>query len=108
MRVDASGSDGFKIALYTDGASFAVSLGEWSEEFLDSDEALQLFEAAMSGEARLRVTCLASRRWRWTLERRGEDGRWVPYSTVGHVVWRFWGRQSVELLSNDFVPRSPS
>ncbi len=102
ISVKASGPSGFDMVAMVEGGRFALYFDNWVEEF-DCDEiARRTFEAALAGEARLRVDMLSGRRWRWTLEKLNEDGKWLAESTIGHVTWRFWGRPSSIYLRNAF------
>ncbi len=107
VSVKASGPNGFDMTAMVEDGRFALYFDNWVEEFECEAIARGLFEAALAGKARLRVDMLSGRRWRWTLERLEDGGDWVPESTIGHVTWRFWGRQSSIYLRNCF-PRQPS
>jgi len=104
LTVSASGPRGFRMSVMVENGRYAVYFDNWFEEFDCPDAARQMFEAALKGEARLKVDMLSGRRWRWTLERRDEAGTWQTESTTGHVIWRFWGRQSSVYLRNAFPP----
>lgn len=102
ISVRGSGPHGFDMAIMVEDERYAVYLDNWTEEFASDELARRTFEAALAGKARLRVDTLAGRQWRWTLETLDLSGRWVPESTVGHAVWRFWGRQASYYLRNTF------
>jgi hypothetical protein len=104
LSVSASGPRGFSMSVMVENGRYTVYFDNWFEEFDCADAARQTFEAAVKGEARLKVDVLSGRRWRWTLERRDESGSWRAESTTGHVMWRFWGRQSSLYLRNAFPP----
>jgi len=102
VSVKASGPNGFDMTVMVEDGRFALYFDNWVEEFDNDEIARRTFEAALAGEARLRVDTLSGRRWRWTLETLSDDGVWVPESTIGHVTWRFWGRPSSLYLRNTF------
>ncbi len=85
-----------------------LTFGDWTEEFGDAALANRLIAAAIDGTARLKVDAVGGRSWRWTLECLDEDGRWHPESTVGLVIWRFWGKPSTSYLRNVFPRRVAS
>lgn len=105
LTVTASHPNGFDMSILVTGNHYVVAFDEWSEEFEDAEEARHIFLAAVEGTARLRVEMLSGRKWRWTLERLAKSGDWIPESTIGHVIWRFWGKASVVCLRNGFVHR---
>lgn len=107
LSVKASGPHGFDMAVMVEDGRYALYFDNWTEEFVSDEMARRTFEAALAGTARLRVDTLAGRRWRWTLETVDESGRWIAESTIGHVIWRFWGRQATFYLRNTF-PRGLS
>ena len=102
LSVKASGPHGFDMSIMVEDGRYALYFDNWTEEFDCEDMAKETFEAALTGEARLRIDMLSGRKWRWTLERLDEGGRWCPESTIGHVTWRFWGRPSSVFLRNTF------
>jgi hypothetical protein len=102
LAVRASGANGFDMSIMVEDGRYALYFDNWTEEFDCEDIARETFEAALTGEARLRVDMLSGRRWRWTLERLDDNGRWQPESTIGHVTWRFWGQPSTLYLRNTF------
>jgi hypothetical protein len=104
LTVSASGPRGFSMSVMVENGRYVVYFDNWFEEFDCPETARQMFEAALKGEARLKVDMLSGRRWRWTLERRDDAGTWHTESTTGHVIWRFWGRQSSVYLRNAFPP----
>lgn len=106
MAMRASGPKGFDISVMVENGHYILTFGEWTEEFGDATLAHRLISAAVDGTARLKVDAIAGRNWRWTLECLDEDGRWIAESTVGHVIWRFWGQPSTSYLRNIF-PRRP-
>jgi len=108
LSVAASGPDGFAIAMIVGDGGFTLRFDGWQETLHDTAQARALFQAALSGEARLRVDTLAGRRWRWTLELLRSDGRWAPESTLGHPTWRLYGRSGVVYLRNSFALGSPA
>ena len=108
ITVKASGPNGFDMVVMVEDGRYALYFDNWVEEFDNDEIARRTFEAALAGEARLRVDMLSGRRWRWTLETLGEDGQWLPESTIGHVTWRFWGRTSSLYLRNSFPRQTPA
>lgn len=88
--------------LIEDGC-YVLAFDEWTEEFEDAAAARGLFASALDGSARLKVESLSGRPWRWTLESLDPTGQWIAQSTIGHPIWRFWGRRSVDYLRNDFA-----
>jgi hypothetical protein len=108
VSVKASSPGGFDMTVMIEGGKYTLYFDNWIEEFVSSEAARRTFEAALSGEARLRVDTLSGRRWRWTLERLDDAGRWVPESSVAHVIWRFWGHRTTVHLRNSFRRQQPS
>jgi hypothetical protein len=106
LSVKSSGPDGFDMAVIVEDGHYSLYFDNWAEELENGEIAREMFEAALKGNARLRVDMLSGRRWRWTLEKKDEDGSWLTASTTGHVLWRFWGRQSSIYLRNAF-PKHP-
>ena len=102
LVVGASGADGFDIALGAVEGEYVLSFDRWEETFTDSAYVKSLFQAALRGDARLRIDTLAGKRWRWTLEcrRSGED--WIAESSIGVPIWRFWGKPDVIFLRNQY------
>lgn len=68
--------DGFPISVETDRGRYVVRLGEWSDEFALADEVVDLLEAALRGEIRLRVDINAYGK-HWAAERRLPKGEWI-------------------------------
>jgi hypothetical protein len=68
--------DGFPISVETDRGRYMVRLGEWSDEFALADEVVDLLEAALRGEIRLRVDINAYGK-HWAAERRLPNGEWI-------------------------------
>jgi len=108
LTINASGPQGFQMSVMIEDGRFALYFDDWMEEFESEDIVRDVLEAALRGEARLRVDTLAGRRWRWTLERLDAAGNWVSESTISHVIWRFWGPQSTLYLKNTFACRAVS
>jgi hypothetical protein len=107
LAVKGSGPDGFDMAIVVEDGRYALYFDNWAEEFECDEIARRLLEAALKGDARLRVDLLSGRRWRWTLEMLDESGYWLPESTISHVIWRFWGRHSSVYLRNAYTPLAP-
>jgi hypothetical protein len=107
FAVEASGTDGFDMAVLVENGHFILCFGNWSEDFESDEVARRLFEAALDGKARLKIDSLGGQPWRWTLERLDDSGRWSPESTMAHMTWRFWGRASTIYLSNSFSSKQP-
>lgn len=105
ITVSASSASGFDMAIVVEEGRCILAFDEWVEEFEDAELARRTFAAALDGTARLKVDTLSGRRWRWTLERLDKAGQWIPQSTIGHVIWRFWGSASVVYLRNNFAQR---
>lgn len=106
LAVKASGADGFDMTVMIEGGRYALYFDNWTEEFVSGEAAWRMFEAALSGDARLRVDTLSGRRWRWALERRDETGHWIEESAVSHVIWRVWGEREMVYLRNTFPRRT--
>ncbi|MDX2156537.1 MAG: hypothetical protein SFW09_08500 [Hyphomicrobiaceae bacterium] len=102
LAVAGSGPNGFDMALIASEGQYLVAFDGWEETFDDVSNASKLLEDAVNGLARLRIDTLGGKSWRWTLERLDANGRWVPHSTVGQPVWRFWGKAKVHYLHNEF------
>jgi len=104
VTVNASGPLGFRMSAMVEDGRFTLYFDDWFEEFECEEIARDIFDAALKGEARLKVDILSGRRWRWTLERLDASGNWRSEGSIGHVIWRFWGRQSSIYLRNEFPP----
>ena len=102
ITVRASDPAGFDMALLIESGRFVLAFDEWVEEFDDAATARRLFSAALAGTARLKVSLLAGRKWRWTLECLDDEGNWKPESTVGRAIWLYWGKPSIIYLCNSF------
>lgn len=102
LSVKSGGAGGFEMSAMAANGRYALTFGGWGEEFESPEAARDYFEAALRGEARLRLETLGGRPWRWTLERLNQDGQWVPQSTITHAIWRFWGRRETRYLVNAY------
>jgi len=103
LTVSGSGRDGFNMSVVVEAGRYALYFDNWMEEVDSEQIARELFEAALRGDARLKVDLRGGRPWQWTLERL-ENGSWRTESAVNHVTWRFWGRDSTVYLRNTFPP----
>jgi hypothetical protein len=68
--------DGFKMSIQTERGRYAVRLGEWRDEFVIAGEAVELIEASLRGEIRLRIDIGTSGK-HCTAERRLPNGEWI-------------------------------
>ena len=66
IMIKAAGAKGFDMSVMVDDGRYALYLDNWTEEFECDDLARRTLEAALTGEARLRVDALSGRAWRWT------------------------------------------
>jgi hypothetical protein len=107
FSVSASGPAGFDMWLTAEKGCYTLRFDDWIEEFECAETAREIFEAALRGEARVRIDMLADQRWRWTLERRDASGTWLPESTLSRAIWRFWGRETTIYLRNEFPETLP-
>lgn len=76
ISIPSPTADGFAMAMrYSDGR-YVNFLGEWSCEFLLPGPSLELLEAALRGEIRLKVQITLDDQ-RWSAERRSATGQWL-------------------------------
>ncbi len=102
LSIGAANADGFDMAVTVFDGQYVLTFDRWEETFSDVGYVKSLFEAAVRGDARLRVDTLAGKRWRWTLERRRNEDEWIAESSIGHPIWRFWGKPEATFLRNEF------
>lgn len=74
--IPSTTADGFEVSIQTERGHFIVCLGEWRDEFALVGEAIELIEAALRGEIRLRVD-IGPREQHWTAEKRLLNGQWI-------------------------------
>jgi hypothetical protein len=68
--------DGFAMSIETERGRYVVRLGDWRDEFALADEAVELIEAALRGEIRVRIDVGPGGRY-CTAERRLPNGDWI-------------------------------
>lgn len=72
----AAPNGGFTMSIETDRGHYVVRLGEWRDEFALASEAVELIEAALRGELRLRIDIGDNGR-HCSAERRLPNGEWI-------------------------------
>jgi hypothetical protein len=89
LSVPCTAPDEFPMAIETDRGRYIVHLGAWRDEFAVAKEAVELLEAALRGEIRLRIDIDARAQY-CSAERRLINGEWIslPYyeDTDDHVA----------------------
>ena len=76
LSVPCTAPDAFAMAIETDRGRYVVRLGEWRDEFAVAGEAMELIEAALRGEIRLRIDIDAQAQ-HCSAERRLPNGEWI-------------------------------
>ncbi len=103
LRIGAQSPSGFDMSLAIDDFSVQLTFDRWWLRFARNDQrAIELFEQALHGDARIRVDAIGAKSWKWTLERRLSANTWVAEQAVGALCLRFWGTRTVTYLQNDF------
>ena len=103
VRIAAASPAGFDMSLAVDEFTVQLTFDRWWLDFARNDyRAIELFEQALTGDARIRVDAIGAKPWKWTLERRLSPNTWVAEQSVGALCLRFWGERTVTYLQNDF------
>ena len=76
VSIPCTSLDGFEVSIETHRGHYIVALGEWSDEFALVGEAIELLEAALLGEIRLRDDVSAQGQC-WLAEKRLLSGQWI-------------------------------
>lgn len=76
LAVPCTAPDEFPMAIETDRGRYIVHLGAWRDEFAAAGEAVELLEAALRGEIRLRIDIDALAQ-HCSAERRLTNGQWI-------------------------------
>lgn len=95
----AAPAGGFSVSFYATSQSYIVHFDGWHEEFSSTDQALECFAFAFSGECRLAITYRGQTPVKWVLEYL-KEGRWQVDSEVGHFFAPFWLRPHVVYRQN--------
>jgi hypothetical protein len=76
LSIPCTAPDAFAMAIETDRGRYVVHLGAWRDEFAVAGEAVELLEAALRGEVRLRIDIDALAQ-HCSAERRLANGEWI-------------------------------
>jgi len=76
ITIPATVPDGFAMSIQTERGRYVVRLGEWRDEHVLAEEAVELIESALRGEIRLRID-LDARGQYCTAERKLPNGEWI-------------------------------
>jgi hypothetical protein len=95
----AAPSDGFSVSFYAASPDYVVHFDGWHETFDSTDQALECFAFAFSGECRLAITYRGRTPVKWVLEHL-KEGRWRVHSEVGQFFIPFWLRPHVVYKQN--------
>ena len=68
--------DGFAVSIHTERGHYVVKLGEWRDEYALADEVVELVEAALRGDIRIRIDIDAHGQHH-VAEQRLPDGEWI-------------------------------
>jgi hypothetical protein len=68
--------DGFAVSIHTERGHYVVRLGEWRDEYALADEVVELVEAALRGDIRIRIDIDAHGQHH-VAEQRLPDGEWI-------------------------------
>lgn len=89
ISIPCAAPNGFPMSIETERGHYVVRLGEWCDEFALADEAVELLEAALRGEVRLRIDIDARGRC-CAAERRLPNGEWIRLprheESIGHAT----------------------
>ena len=108
IAVDPQIPSGFKVSLHAISDGCYVEFDKWHETIESVDEAIDLFGFGLSKACRLAITYRGFMASKWVVESLQQDGRWVPVSEMGLLVFPFWLRKRVQYRQNDIIPvRSP-
>ncbi len=76
IAIPSAVPDGFPMSIQTERGRYVVRLGKWRDEFVLAGEAVELVEASLRGEIRLRIDVDACGQ-QYTAERRLPNGEWI-------------------------------
>ena len=91
---------GFEVGL--GHSRYTVSFNGWHEHFGDAGEALECFAFGLSDECRLEEHRRGKFAYRWIVESK-QDGKWIPDSETGLLIFPFWIRKEVVYLQNNLI-----
>jgi len=105
IAIPCSTPNGFAMSIRAERGRYVVHLGEWSDEFALVSEAVELLEAALRGEIRIRIDigfydrCIAA-------EKRLPSGEWIklPRHEDPMEGARFVGPVRTAFKRNVFAP----
>jgi hypothetical protein len=93
---------GFRVEFRATQDRFRVFCDGWHHDFVDAEEALEVFAFALTDDCRLEVHKRGRKIYRWILQRRDKT-RWKSVGEVRTVFAPFWLRSRAEYLQNHFV-----
>jgi len=76
ISIPRSVPDGFAVSIHTERGRYVVRLGEWRDEYALADEVVELVEAALRGDIRIRIDIDAHGQHH-VAEQRLPDGEWI-------------------------------
>jgi hypothetical protein len=76
ISIPSAVPDGFPMTIQTERGRYVVRLGKWRDELVLAGEAVELIEASLRGEIRLRIDVDACGQ-HYTAERRLPTGEWI-------------------------------
>lgn len=76
LSIASNAPDEFNMAIETDRGRCVVHLGAWRDEFASAGDAIELLDAAVRGEIRLRID-IDERAQHCSAERRLANGEWI-------------------------------
>jgi hypothetical protein len=76
--------DGFAVSIHTERGHYVVRLGEWRDEYALADEVVELVEAALRGDIRIRIDIDAYGQHH-VAEQRLPDGEWIRLPHHEHM-----------------------
>ena len=96
--------NGFEVWFSEDIEEYTVGFEGWHQHFDKSEveSAIECFTFGLSDKCRLKVTSRGGKAYKWQMEA-FEGGEWVPYSTTGLLVSKFWKNATVIYLSNNII-----
>jgi hypothetical protein len=105
ITVLPNSAEGFTVTLTENSSnSFTVSFEGWHEDFVEAEEALNVFAFGLSDECRLLEYRRGGFAYKWTLES-CEDGEWKAESTTALLIFPFWRKVEVRQLRNKLISR---
>ncbi len=76
ISIATTAPDGFAMSVRTECGRYVVNLGNWRDELVHAEEAVELVERAMRGEIRLRID-IDARGQHYTAEQMLPKGDWI-------------------------------